>query len=186
MTTKYVLYLFLFSVTFTYGQFVPSSQNPKFNSSINPKYTTSINPKYNSRINPKYNPSINPNYSSDINPKYTSHINPKYNSKINPEFNSEINPKYNSKLNPSNGPWEGMYMFDEEANLIGFLAYASSDIYLLYDIQNKWIGYFVRSNSNFNLFSLDAEWTGQYLCSDSKNGFNLFNPNGEWTGSYVK
>jgi hypothetical protein len=146
--------LLILSITFSFGQNIPTNQNPKYTTSINPKYTTSINPKYTTSINPKYTTSINP--------------------------------KYTSGLNPFNGQWEGKYLFDESANLIGLLAFANSEIYLYYNTQGKWIGYFVRAKSNYNLFSLDGEWTGKYLCSDSKSGYNLFDENGEWTDNYVK
>ncbi|MDD3892652.1 MAG: hypothetical protein PHE03_10175, partial [Bacteroidales bacterium] len=81
---------------------------------------------------------------------------------------------------------EKKYLFNESADPIGILVYANSDIYLYYDLQGEWIGYFVSAKTNFNLFSLEGDWTGKYLCSDSKNGYNLFDEDGEWTDNYVK
>ena len=185
---KKILYsiILLFSINISIGQTLSSDRNPKYNSSINPKYNSNINPKYNSRINPKYSSNINPNYSSALNPKYNSSINPRYTSDLNPKYNSSINPKYANGLNPFKGAWTGKYLFDQDANIIAILAKANNNVYLYYDNSGEWIGYFIRAKNNFNLFTLDADWTGKYLCSDSENGFNLFGEDGEWTTTYVK
>lgn len=141
--TKLTL-LLLFSVTLSFGQNIPISQNPKYSSNLN--------------------------LSAD---------------RQAPKYNSSINPKNTSGLNPFYGTGEKEYLFNESADPIGILVSANSDIYLHYDFPDDWIGYFVRAESNFNLFSLEADWTGEYLCSDSKSGYNLFNEDGEWTGNYV-
>jgi len=77
-------------------------------------------------------------------------------------------------------------MFDENEDAVGFLTRANSSVYLYFSITRQWIGYFVRAKGNFNLFSLDGSWTGQYLCYDSEGGFNLFNSESDWTKLYAK
>jgi hypothetical protein len=89
-------------------------------------------------------------------------------------------------LNPKYGSWTGKYLFSQDGEVIGFLVQANFDIYIYYQTNGEWIGYFVRAESNYNLFNLEGEWTGQYLCSDSENGFNLFTEDGEWSTNYVK
>ena len=54
-------------------------------------------------------------------------------------------------------------------------------IYLFYDMDGEWVGYFVRAKTNYNLFNLDGDWKGKYLCSDSESGYSLFEEGGEWT-----
>ena len=123
--------------------------------------------------------SVNGQYiPTDQNPKYTYSINPKY--------TYSLNPNYTPGLNPFKESWTGKYLFNENGNLIGLLSKANNDFYLLFNTDGEWLGYFVRAGANFNLFSLNGEWTGQYLCSDSGNGYNLFDESGEWTTNYVK
>lgn len=131
MKTHLVTFFLYLAILPLFAQIIPSNQNPKFNSSLNPKYNSNINPVFNSQINPKYNSNINPKYTANINPKYTSSTNPKYNSDLNPAFNSKINPKYNFQLNPNYGNWEGYYMFNQSAEIIGFLIYANADVYCI-------------------------------------------------------
>ena len=186
MTRILYLFVLLLSVNISIAQIIPSDQNPKYNSNINPGYNSNINPKYNSAINPKYTSGINPKFSSGLNPRYSSEINPKYSSDLNPKFNTGINPKFTNGLDPFNGAWTGKYLFDKDANAIGILAKANDNVFLYYNNKGEWIGYFVKAKNNFNLFTLDGEWTGKYLCPDSESGFNLFNEDGEWTTEYVK
>lgn len=184
---KSILLSFLLSLaTGAWAQTIPSEQNPKYNSNLNPRYNSDISPKYNSKINPRYNSDLNPRYNSDVNPKYNSDINPKYNSDVNPKYNSKLNPKYNWDLKPSKYTFKGKYLFDTDANVVGYILIANNDFYLLYNLEFEWEGYFVRAGSNFNLFDLDAVWTGQYLCSDSSLGYNLFGEDNEWTGNYIR
>lgn len=64
--------------------------------------------------------------------------------------------KYTSGLNPFYGTEEKEYLFNESLGPIGSLVSANSNIYLHYVLQGEWIGYFVRAESNFNLFSLEG------------------------------
>ncbi len=186
MKTYFATFLFLLISASVFAQNIPFNQNPKYTSSVNPNYNSRINPEYTSDINPRYNTEINPKYNAKINPTFNSSINPKYLSKLNPTYNSKINPKYNNNLNPLYTFTDKKYLFNEASEAIGVLIYANSDVYLYYDMNNEWIGYFIRANTNYNLFSLNSEWTNKYLCSDLQNGYNLFESNGEWTGNHVK
>jgi hypothetical protein len=170
-----------------FGQYIPPyEQNPKFNTSINPKFTTAINPKFTSSINPLFTSSINPRFSSDINPKYTSTINPRFNYELNPKFNSRINPKFSFEYNPAYGGRVSYYMYNYDADLIGLLVKVNDAVMLYFNKGGEWIGYFIKAKDNYNLFDLEGEWTGRYLCSDSQAGYNLFNENGDWSTNYVK
>jgi hypothetical protein len=173
------------------SQQLPTSRNPKYNSSVNPKYNSSINPKYNSSINPKYNSSINPKYNSSINPKYNSSINPKYNSSVNPKYNNSINPKYNSSVNPKSnsslnpkyaGDIKGKYYFNLDGEIKGILVYAGRGVLLEFDNDLEWNGYAVANDADgFNLFTLDGEWIG-YFTANSAGDYNRFGTDGEWLG----
>ncbi|MCX6316898.1 MAG: hypothetical protein NTW29_06390 [Bacteroidetes bacterium] len=170
-----------------FGQYIPPyEQNPKFNSSINPKFTTAINPKFTPAINPLFTSAINPRFSTDINPKYTSTINPKFNYELNPKFNSRINPTFSFEYNPAYGGRVSYYMYNYDADLIGLLIQVNEQVMLYFSKAGDWIGYFIKAKDNYNLFDLEGEWTGRYLCSDSNNGYNLFNENGDWSTNYVK
>ena len=162
--------------------FLPSDQNPKYNSSINPKYNSSINPKYNSSINPKYNSTLNPEYNSSINPKYSSAINPKYSSDLNPKYNPEINPQKNASLDPKTTSWSGYHVFDLDAELLGVAVRANAKTLLYFDARTQWVGYFiVNGEGGYNWFELDGEWVG-YLVPNSEKGYNIFDLETEWKG----
>jgi hypothetical protein len=180
---------FLVSILFSslcIAQIIPINQNPKYNSQLDPRFNVNINPDFTSSINPKFTTDINPDFNTSLNPTYTPSVNPKFNTEIDPEYNSSLNPRYNSRLDPKNGFWEGMYLFDQNADAIGLLVRASKNLYLHYTIKKEWIGYFARAGSNFNYFTVDGKWTGQFLCSDSEQGYNLFDENAKWTENFVK
>src|SRR5690554_2452728 len=145
MKTRHLIFILLFSIAPIFAQNIPYGQNPKYKSSLNPKYNSNINPQFSSEINPKYTSRINPRFNSSLNPNYTSSINPKYTTQLNPQYNSKINPEYSTRLNPLYRSWEGKYLFNILAEPYGVLVYANPNIYLYFDLNGKWLGYFVRA-----------------------------------------
>lgn len=168
------------------AQFIPINRNPKFSTDINPKYAKKTNPTFTTDINPKYSYKINPKFTTDINPKWTTSINPKFTTDISPKWNTKLNPKFNFQLNPKYNSWDGFYIFNKDAELTGYAVKGSDDVYLHFNTADVWLGYFVKASTNMNYFTLEDEWTGEYLCSDNNGGYNWFNENGEWKEDYLR
>lgn len=161
----------------------------------NPKMDLSLSPFHNQGINPEYNPGINPVTNWNINPTFNKLINPLENSKINPKLNRELNPIYNLLLNPlmyknlypRNSSWNGMYIYDEKDNLIGYITKPMRDVLICFDLKGMWTCYYVLTEEGtYNHFEMNGDWTGDYLCSDANTGYNVFNKQGSWTGKHIK
>ncbi len=167
--------------------FVPAEKDPRYNSSFNPRYNTRISPTYNSQINPKFNMNLNPKYTPELSPKFNANLNPQFNYDLNPKLNTALNPDYNYNLVPRYGADAGLYlfMFDKNANMTAVIMPASPNVWLLFDDKNNWKGYFVFTGGNWNRYTIDGLWTGEYLCPDNNGGYNYFTENGDWTGEYV-
>jgi hypothetical protein len=165
--------------------FVPAEKDPRYSTELNPVYNNRVNPTYNPQINPKFNAKLNPKYTPEISPKFNANLNPQFNFDLNPKMNTALNPEYNYQLVPRYGVDGGIYMFDKNANLTGIIMPASANVWLLFDDKNNWRGYFVRTGSNWNRYTIDGTWTGEYLCPNDNRGYNYFTEEGSWTGEYV-
>ena len=168
-------------------QGISVKHDPKHDVNLSPTHNSKINPLHNSQINPKFNWNINPQHNQIINPLTSTKINPQYNPDLNPMYNKAINPMFANHLHPKNSVWTGLYLFNAEDKLLGFVTMANQDLLLCFDEQGQWTCYYVKSpTGTYNQFSTTGEWTGSYLCADSGAGFNLFAKTGEWTGMHIK
>ena len=164
-----------------------AKHNPKLDVNLSPATNNVINPEKNSRINPKFNWNLNPGKTSNLNPVTNTAINPLNNLDFNPNDNQNINPMYQNTLHPKNPMWKGLYMYDKDDNLVGYLTKATQDVMLCFDVNTEWCGFYVRAEHNiFNHFDMKAQFTGMFICYDSMFGFNEFNKDGQWTGRHIK
>lgn len=158
--------------------------NPMLNSLINPRLNSNINPRFNSRINPRFNSYINPRFNSRLNPRFNSLLNYRFNLSVNPRFNRRLNPKFNVLVDPRRTltfqlpvifeldlDWSSFAIpLQEYCNIIGFI---------VYDMELE-VKYYAYSNSQdgYNLFNLDNEWIGYWIKTEV--GFAEYNLMGAW------
>ncbi|MFT3936028.1 MAG: hypothetical protein QM726_20525 [Chitinophagaceae bacterium] len=180
--------VFLLSITFTLrAQYFDEKHNPGTDMNLSPVHNSSIHPDHNSLINPKLNWNINPYKNGLINPDKISSINPKLNTGLNPMENPEMNPMFTVNMSPKFEHWRGLYVFDSNNTLIGYVTKYSQDIMIQFDKDANWNYFYVRTaKGTFNQFNLSAEWTGNFLCYDNLTGFNLFDKQCAWTGQHIK
>jgi len=189
---KCELYLSLFisgilTASVCNSQELLAKHNPKMDVNLSPQTNGIINPFKNSKINPKFNWNINPSKTSTLNPTVNQAINPLNNIGFNPCENQSINPMYQNLLHPKNPQWKGLYMYDKDDNLAGYITKATQDVMLCFDRNSEWCGFYVRAEQNiFNHFDMKAQFTGDFICYDSMFGYNEFGKDGEWTGRHIK
>lgn len=170
-----------------FSQTIPPKHNPKVDPNLSPTINKSINPEKNAAINPKVNWNINPERNPTINPDTNTSINPILINELNPNKNRMLNPMYHNELHPQNPVWEGLYVFNIDDELIGYISAASQNVILYFDTAYKWLGYFVKSGKGtYNFYNTNDQWTGQFGCYDGITGFNFFEKGGEWKGVHVK
>ncbi len=169
------------------AQFFDAKHNPALDINLNPTQNSSIHPDHNSTINPKLNWNINPFKNGLINPNKVANINPKTNKQLNPMENEEMNPMFSIYMSPKFENWHGLYLFDTNNSLIGYITKYSQDIMIQFDKESNWTFFYVRTTKGtYNQFNLTAEWTGSFLVFDSMTGFNLFDKECAWTGMHIK
>ena len=179
--------LLLLGFLTTRAQFFDEKHNPGADANLSPTHNTAIHPEHNSSINPKLNWNINPYKNGLINPEKISNINPKTNSSLNPLENQEMNPMFSIYMSPKFEHWHGLYLFDTNNALIGYITKYSQDIMIQFDKESNWTCFYVRTaKGTYNQFNLSADWTGNFLCYDSMIGFNLFDKESAWTGLHIK
>lgn len=178
---------FLLAFFTSNAQFFDEKHNPLLDINLSPQHNTVIHPEHNSTINPKLNWNINPYRNGLINPDKINTINPKLNTSVNPLLNQEMNPMFSIYMSPKFENWHGLYLFDSNNALIGYVSKYSQDIMIQFDKASNWTAFYVRTaKGTYNQFNLEAEWTGCYLCFDSMSGFNLFDKQSAWTGMHIK
>ncbi len=182
-----IVVFFLLGFLNSNAQFFDEKHNPGLDMNLNPLQNSVIHPEHNSSINPKLNWNINPYKNGLINPDKISTINPKTNSGLNPLENQEMNPMFSIYMSPKFEHWHGLYLFDTNNALIGYVSKYSQDIMIQFDKESNWTCFYVRTaKGTYNQFNLSAEWTGNFLCFDSMTGFNLFDKQCTWTGLHIK
>ena len=173
--------------TYTQAQYFDARHNPAMDMNLNPAQNNAIHPDHNSIINPKLNWNINPFKNGLINPDKTPGINPKTNKEFNPLQNEQMNPMFSIYMSPKFENWRGLYMFDANNSLVGYISTYSQDILIQFDKESNWNFFYVRTaKGTFNQFNLNAEWTGSFLVFDSMSGYNLFDKQCAWTGMHIK
>jgi hypothetical protein len=169
------------------AQFFDAKHNPGIDMNLSPLHNSSIHPEHNSSINPKLNWNINPYKNGLINPEKITTINPKVNTTLNPLANQEMNPMFSIYMSPKYENWHGLYLFDSNNALIGYVTKYSQEIMIQFDKESNWTYFYIKTaKGTFNQFNLSADWTGNFLCFDSLTGFNLFDKECEWTGEHIK
>ncbi|MEO6314507.1 MAG: hypothetical protein ABIU63_00610 [Chitinophagaceae bacterium] len=169
------------------AQSFDEKHNPLLDVNLSPQHNNAIHPDHNSIINPKLNWNINPYKNGLINPEKVAAINPKTNNAVNPLQNQEMNPMFSIYMSPKFENWHGMYLFDTNDALIGYVTKYSQDIMIQFDKESNWTFFYLRTaKGTYNQFNLSAEWTGNFLCFDSMSGYNLFDKLGAWTGMHIK
>jgi hypothetical protein len=188
MTRKLPLIFLLHFIIFSaQSQALENRHDPKVDINLSPNSNPTINPEKNSSINPKFNWNINPAKNNDVNPEYNSTINPLNHFELNPDVNKSLNPMYHNEYHPKNPAWKGLYIFNRNDEVIGYISIATQQLMLSFDKQANWTGFFVRAGTGiFNHFDIKGVWDGMYLCYDSVIGYNLFDKEGNWTGQHVK
>ncbi|HMC84529.1 MAG TPA: hypothetical protein VKI61_03355 [Chitinophagaceae bacterium] len=182
-----ILTAFLFLFLTSKAQFLDEKHNPAVDLNLSPTQNSVIHPDHNSIINPKLNWNINPFKNGLINPDKVPAINPKTNKELNPMENEEMNPMFSIYMSPKFEHWHGLYLFDSNNALIGYVTKYSQDIMIQFDKESNWTFFYVRTaKGTYNQFNLTADWTGNFLCYDSMSGFNLFDNKCSWTGMHIK
>jgi len=135
------------------GQSVDYKHDPKIDNNLSPNINASINPDKNSNINPKFNWNINPAHNNDVNPVFNSTINPLNHFELNPDVNKTLNPMFHNEYHPKNPSWKGLYLFNKNDDVIGYISVATQDLMLCFDSASQWTGFFVRAgNGIYNFF----------------------------------
>ena len=179
--------LFLLGFLGASAQFFDEKHNPGQDINLSPQHNAVIHPDHNSSINPKLNWNINPYKNGLINPDKISSINPKSNLALNPLQNQEMNPMFAIYMSPKFESWHGLYLFDSNNALSGYVSKYSQDIMIQFDKASNWTFFYVRTaKGTYNQFNLEAQWTGSFLCYDSMSGYNLFDKQSLWTGFHIK
>jgi hypothetical protein len=160
--------------------------DPQRNHTINPNFNTSLNPSFNTSLNPNFNTSLNPNFNTSLNPNFNTSLNPNFNTSINPHFNSTINPNFNSSINPKfNRAYPGPYVYEKDGLWEGYFVRANSQVDLFFGPDGDFRGIGVRNDpKRKTIFDEQLEWIG-YLVSDGQGGYLRFDKDGEWTGFVV-
>ncbi|MFI5154413.1 MAG: hypothetical protein ACHQET_13840, partial [Chitinophagales bacterium] len=99
--------------------------DPKKDANLNPFLNTRINPDSNSSINPAFNWNINPIRNNEVNPSRNNLINPVNNLDLNPKANEALNPVFMKSLLPANPSWNGLYLFNKDNEIFGYVSTAS-------------------------------------------------------------
>ncbi|RYY30784.1 MAG: hypothetical protein EOO04_03870 [Chitinophagaceae bacterium] len=120
-----------------------AKHNPKMDVNLSPGTNGVINPIKNSKINPMFNWNLNPVKTSNLNPAENTAINPLNNPDFNPNENQHLNPMYQNVLHPKNPMWKGLYLYDKEDNLVGYITKATQDVMLCFDLDSQWCGFYV-------------------------------------------
>jgi len=179
--------LFLLGFLHSGAQYFDRKHNPGLDMNLSPAHNSVIHPDHNSSINPKLNWNVNPYKNGLINPDKIAAINPRQNKEMNPMENPEMNPMFTLNISPKYEYWHGLYVFDSSNNLIGYVTQYSQDIIIQFDKDSKLSFFYVRTaKGTYNQFTLDANWTGNFLVFDSMTGFNLFDKECTWTGWHIK
>ncbi|GAC1451151.1 MAG: hypothetical protein NVSMB7_13680 [Chitinophagaceae bacterium] len=182
-----ISFILLFCFTGSRAQYLNEKHNPALDVNLSPSQNYAIHPDHNSTINPKLNWNINPFKNGLINPEKVPNINPKKNKQLNPIENEEMNPMFSVYMSPKFEGWHGLYLFDTNNNLLGYITQYSQDIMLQFDKESTWTFFYVRTaKGTYNQFNLSADWTGNFLIFDSMIGFNLFDKQCAWTGMHIK
>jgi hypothetical protein len=106
---------------------------------------------------------------------------------LNPHSNQVLNPVYMKSLLPSHPTWNGLYLFNKNNEIFGYISMATQEVMICFSNKGEWNGYFVKAgNSIYNFFNVTGIWTGMFLCPDNSRGFNLFDNTGKWTGIHAK
>lgn len=177
----------LLAVVSSRAQFFDAKHNPGQDMNLNPQLNSTIHPDHNTSINPKLNWNINPYKNGLINPEKVGSINPKTNTAINPLQNQEMNPMFSIYMSPKFDNWRGLYVFDSNNALSGYISKYSQDIMIQFDKESNWTFFYVRTaKGTYNQFNLEAQWTGSFLVFDSMAGYNLFDKQSVWTGFHIK
>jgi len=164
-----------------------AKHNPLVDHNLSPHHNTLICPEHNASINPRSNWNINPLKNGLISPEHVDQINPAKNLSVNPVVNKDLNPMFIVSLSPRYELWKGLYLFDKDDGLAGYITRYSNDLMLEFDTTGEWRYFYVRTaKGTFNQFNLSGKWTGFFLCFDSVVGYNLFDKQGEWTGMHIK
>jgi len=171
----------------SYSQALENRHDPKVDINLSPNFNSTLNPEKNSAINPKYNWNINPMHNNDVNPEFNSTINPVNHYDMNPDVNKTLNPMYHNEYHPKNPSWKGLYVFNRNDDVIGYVSVASQYLMLSFDSTGEWTGFYVKASLGiYNHFDVKAVWDGKYLCFDSVVGYNVFDKEGNWTGQHIK
>ena len=169
------------------AQSLDEKHNPKIDLNLSPAHNPAICPEHNTAINPRLNWNINPRQNGLISPEHVDAINPAKNKGVNPLDNIEMNPMFAVWISPRHPRWKGLYLFNKEDDLQGYITKYSQELMLEFDKEATWKCFYIRTaKGTFNQFNLSGQWTGFYLCFDSIIGYNLFNGQGEWTGMHIK
>lgn len=169
------------------AQTLEIKHNPKIDLNLSPAHNAVICPEHNAIINPKLNWNINPQKNGLISPEHVDDINPVKNTSLNPLDNVEFNPMFVIWLSPKYEQWKGLYLFDKDDELQGYITKYSQELMLEFDKESVWKCFYIKTaRGTFNQFNLSGKWTGYYLCFDSMVGYNLFDGQGEWTGMHIK
>ncbi|MDE3250304.1 MAG: hypothetical protein KGO82_16705, partial [Bacteroidota bacterium] len=143
----------IFTITFlsvlifvrSQAQFFDEKHNPLLDANLSPTQNAAIHPGHNSSINPKMNWNINPYKNGLINPEKIATINPKQNAAINPLQNQEMNPMFSIYMSPKFEHWHGLYVFDSNNALIGYVTKYSQDLMIQFDKESNWTCFYVRT-----------------------------------------
>lgn len=177
----------LMSFAVAKAQYFDAKHNPQVDVNLSPTQNGVIHPDHNSSINPKLNWNINPFKNGLINPEKVATINPKTNKELNPLVNESMNPMFTINMSPKFDQWHGLYLFDTNNALIGYVTKYSQDILIQFDKESNWTFFYVKTaKGTYNQFNLSADWTGNFLVFDSMTGFNLFDKQCAWTGMHIK
>lgn len=142
--------------------------NPQFNTRLNPRFNMRINPRFNTRINPRFNSAINPRFNSRINPRFNVSLNYHHNSRLNPLSNFSINPHRNNIINPHRRAiFDLPVIFNMSHQWVAFAVEFSCpnvDGYIVYDMNlNIEMRCFSNSQGGYNLFNINNEWIGIWV-----------------------
>ncbi|MBS1565096.1 MAG: hypothetical protein JST39_11950 [Bacteroidetes bacterium] len=166
---------------------VDHKHDPRLDHNLSPHHNATICPEHNASINPQSNWNINPRKNGLISPEHVDQINPSKNKQLNPLVNTDLNPMFVVCLSPRFENWKGLYLFDKEDSLWGYITRYSNELLLEFDKNAEWKFFYIKTAiGTFNRFNLNGKWTGEFLCPDSMVGYNLFDNDGKWTGMHIK
>jgi len=182
-----LLTILLASCFLSPAQTVDEKHNPKLDLNLSPSHNTAICPEHNAAINPRLNWNINPRKNGLISPDQVDGINPAKNTELNPVTNAEMNPMFVLWMSPRYVRWKGLYLFNKDDELQGYITKYSQDLMLGFDKDATWKCFYIKTaKGTYNQFNLSGKWTGYFLCFDSSVGYNLFDDKEEWTGMHIK